>query len=103
MLLQHSQHQRRLLLLALQEGEEGLGESQVAEIVRLELHLDNVHINGIGFREVEASLNPGIHEDAIEVGVGTRNARSQVSRCPLFIDQPGTLTWSQILGSFPAP
>lgn len=90
------------MLFALQEREEGLGQSQVAEIVGLELRLDNLHIDGIGFRKVEASLNAGIHEDAVEVGVGARDAGTQVSIYPLFIDQPGTLTWSQSLGSFPA-
>lgn len=84
--MQHSQHQGRLLLLALQERQKSLGESQVAEIVRLELRLNHVHIDAVGFREVEASLNAGVHEDAVEVGVGTRDARSPVSRYPLWMD-----------------
>lgn len=84
--MQHSQHQGRLLLLALQERQKSLGESQVAEIVRLELRLNHVHIDAVGFREVEASLNAGVHEDAVEVGVGTRDARSPVSQYPLWMD-----------------
>lgn len=67
------------MLLALQEREERLCKSEVAEIIRLHFRLHNLHIDGIGFRKVEASLNAGIYKDAIEVGVGARNAMIQVN------------------------
>ena len=66
-------HKRRLGRLALEEGKEAFGKSQVAEIVGREFGLDHVEIHRLRLRKVESALNAGVDQDAVEVFVRLRD------------------------------
>ena len=61
--------QRRLILLALQEWQEGLSQSKIAHIVSDELFLNHVQINSLGLRKVEHPLNARVQDYTVEIGV----------------------------------
>ena len=58
----------------LQEGEEGFGQGEVGEVVGCVFFLDAGDRDGFGLGEVEAALDAGVKEDAVEVGVGFGDA-----------------------------
>ena len=66
--------QGRVILPTLQERQEGLGESDIAQVVGDELFLDVVQIDRVGFAEIHSSLNARIEDDAIQIGMAFGDA-----------------------------
>lgn len=67
-------YQSRLHLLALKKWKESFGKSEVAQVVGLELSLDDRHIDRVRLREVKAALDARVQQDAIEISVCFGNA-----------------------------
>lgn len=66
----------------MQERQESIGEGEIAEVVGVEFHLGDAEIHGLGFGEVEAALDAGVQEHAVEIGVRLGNADFSRQRLP---------------------
>jgi len=68
-------HQRtRLRCLGLQVREKGRREGDVGEVVGVELLAHEGEVDGLGPREVETPLDPGVQDHAVQGRVGFDDA-----------------------------
>lgn len=67
-------NQSRVILAISQERQEGLGESDITQIVGDELGLNLSEINRLWFAKIHSSLNARIEDDAIQIGMAVGDA-----------------------------
>ena len=69
--------QSRFILSTVQERQERLCKSDIAQVVGDELCLNLSEINRVGLAEIHSSLNARIEDDAIQIGMVFGNAEEE--------------------------
>ena len=80
-----------LLLLALEERQESIGQSKTAEIVGIEFGLNNIEVHCLGFGKVKPSLDARIKHHTVEISMRLCDAIQTRQKAGLLCDDANPL------------